>query len=109
MTPPEDTEVEPRADAARAKVETTRAPRGRGERGPIRIAINADWCKGCTICVSVCPRDVLAIDPAEWTGSFSVIIAKPERCTACRNCELLCPDLAIEVLMDDDPRRESRP
>ena len=66
-----------------------------------RIVINADWCKGCYICVSVCPRDVLAIDQGAWTGSFHpVIVAQAERCTVCRNCELLCPDLAIEVLSE---------
>jgi 2-oxoglutarate ferredoxin oxidoreductase subunit delta len=70
-------------------------------RTPLRIVINAVWCKGCYICVSVCPRDVLAIDQGAWTGSFHpVIVAQAERCTVCRNCELLCPDLAIEVLSE---------
>ena len=81
--------------------EPTPRTRARAERGPVRIVISPDWCKGCYICVSVCPRDVLAIDQSEWTGSFHpVVVAQPERCTVCRNCELLCPDLAIEVLAE---------
>ena len=73
----------------------------REECGPVRIVINPDWCKGCYICVGVCPRDVLSIDQTAWTGSFHpVVVVQPERCTVCRNCELLCPDLAIEVLAD---------
>jgi len=66
-----------------------------------RIEINRAWCKGCYICVSVCPRDVLDIDQTQWTGSFHpVYVRQIERCTACRNCELFCPDLAIEVKED---------
>jgi len=82
--------------------------RGRVERAAAkcpsarRIIINRDWCKGCGICVSVCPRDVLAIDQTAWTGGFHpVIVVRPERCTVCRICELLCPDLAIEVFADE--------
>ena len=62
------------------------------------IAINQAWCKGCYICVSVCPRDVLDIDREAWIHNHHpVLVRHPERCTACRNCELLCPDLAIAV------------
>ena len=67
-----------------------------------RVVVNASWCKGCYLCVSVCPREVLAIDSERWNGSFHAIYARqPERCTACRNCELFCPDLAIEVIEDE--------
>jgi 2-oxoglutarate ferredoxin oxidoreductase subunit delta len=62
------------------------------------ISINQNWCKGCYLCVSVCPRDVLEIDGARWIQSHHpVVVRRADRCTACRNCELLCPDLAIAV------------
>lgn len=65
------------------------------------IIIHQAWCKGCYLCVSVCPRDVLDIDTAAWSGNHHpVIVRQIERCTACRNCELLCPDLAVEVKED---------
>ena len=68
-------------------------------RGALHIEINRAWCKGCLICVSACPRQVLGVDNTQWTGSFHpVYVAQLERCTVCRNCELLCPDLAIEVI-----------
>ena len=69
--------------------------------GNIRVEINRDWCKGCQICVSVCPRQVLYVDVQQWTAGFHPIgVRQVERCTACRNCELLCPDLAMEVIED---------
>lgn len=62
------------------------------------IAINRDWCKGCTICVEVCPHQVLEVDQESFDHGFHpVVAARPEDCTVCRQCELLCPDLAITV------------
>jgi 2-oxoglutarate ferredoxin oxidoreductase subunit delta len=56
------------------------------------ILINRDWCKGCNICVALCPTQVLALDEHEKATVIAL-----ERCTLCRSCELHCPDLAIEV------------
>jgi 2-oxoglutarate ferredoxin oxidoreductase subunit delta len=56
------------------------------------ILINRDWCKGCNICVALCPTQVLALDEQERATVIAL-----ERCTLCRSCELHCPDLAIEV------------
>jgi len=67
-----------------------------------RIEINPAWCKGCALCVSFCPREVLGIDQSRWVGGVHpVYVRQLERCTVCRNCELLCPDLAIEVIEDE--------
>ena len=57
--------------------------------GPIKI--NEVWCKGCEICVDVCPRDVLEMK------DFVAVVKDEERCTFCQLCELLCPDFAIVV------------
>jgi len=62
------------------------------------IEINPNWCKGCYICVDVCPRKVLEIDQATFQkGRHPVLVARLEDCSVCRQCELLCPDLAITV------------
>lgn len=50
-------------------------------------------CTGCGICVEVCVMDVLRVDP--MTGR--AYIAYPEDCQLCYQCELECPDGAIEV------------
>jgi indolepyruvate ferredoxin oxidoreductase beta subunit len=59
----------------------------------IELKIEAAWCKGCDICVKLCPERCLALDPATQVA----VLAKPEACTGCRICEWLCPDFAIEV------------
>ena len=58
----------------------------------VKLDINAAWCKGCDICVKLCPERCLALNDhqvAELTAQ--------EACTGCRVCEWLCPDFAIEV------------
>lgn len=60
------------------------------------LTINRDWCKGCSICVSFCPKKVLELDSME-----KAIAARPEECICCSLCELRCPDLAIEVRTEE--------
>ncbi|MFH0823548.1 MAG: ferredoxin family protein [Pseudomonadota bacterium] len=68
-----------------------------GGRVSPRISLFPAWCKRCGNCVEFCPRHVLASD--EWGYPF---VARPERCTGCRLCEMLCPDFAIGMGGPDD-------
>ena len=65
-------------------------------RGGIpRVDIRRDWCKGCNICVSVCPERVLSMDRQEIA-----VASNPDRCTGCGLCVRLCPDFAVDVWLD---------
>ena len=55
-------------------------------------------CKGCGLCVSVCPKEVLAMsDITNAKGYFTVHQTHPENCVRCSVCCLMCPDVAIEI------------
>jgi 2-oxoglutarate ferredoxin oxidoreductase subunit delta len=64
-----------------------------------KIVIDQGLCKGCMLCVNVCPQHLIEVSeklneegyqPAEFNDSEG-------RCTACKLCALICPDVAIEV------------
>jgi len=60
------------------------------------IVINEEWCKGCEICVSFCPKKVFAME----RGIAKVIDA--DACTGCQLCEIYCPDFAVKVTRIND-------
>jgi 2-oxoglutarate ferredoxin oxidoreductase subunit delta len=57
-----------------------------------RVIVFGKWCKECGLCVAFCPRGVLG-----RAEDGSTIVVNPDECTACRWCELHCPDFAITV------------
>ena len=61
--------------------------------GEFELRITQEWCKGCDICVKMCPERCLALDAAN-----RVVLTDADRCTGCRICEWLCPDFAIDVI-----------
>lgn len=68
-----------------------------------QIIIDARLCKGCHICISVCPHNVLKkSDDVDDRGYYLPVVANPEACTVCRLCELECPDFAISVEEEQD-------
>ncbi len=60
--------------------------------GKNKVIVNKDYCKGCGICVSVCPVKILKIGE-----DFKVEVENEEKCIGCGMCELYCPDFAIIV------------
>ena len=63
-----------------------------------KIIINPHFCKGCHICVFVCPHGVLEVsDEVDNRGFFLPKVINLDACTVCKLCELQCPDFAISV------------
>jgi indolepyruvate ferredoxin oxidoreductase beta subunit len=56
------------------------------------IELRDSWCKGCEICVQVCPQVCLRMNERNRAE-----VVKAEACIRCILCEWLCPDLAINV------------
>ncbi len=63
------------------------------------VEISQEVCKGCGLCVVNCPVKCLEINTKD-TNSFGLHYAVqtlPEKCIACQNCAVMCPDAAITV------------
>ena len=69
-------------------------------KAPPLIDIRLDWCKGCGICIGICPRNVFTA-----TSDRCPEIVDGARCTRCLLCELICPDFAIQVEREEQGNR----
>ena len=64
-----------------------------------KLVIKEDLCKGCGLCVSVCPKNVLELDMniINTKGYSPSSAVRPDECIACGNCAITCPDSVISV------------
>ncbi|MFZ7126929.1 MAG: 4Fe-4S dicluster domain-containing protein [Desulfobacterales bacterium] len=68
-----------------------------------RHHIDAERCKGCSLCVSVCPKNVLEISKdLNAKGYYPAYQARPEDCIYCAICCVMCPDVAIAITETKD-------
>ena len=64
----------------------------------VPVVVNDDLCiadKGCTVCVDVCPLDVLRI--VEKDDGKKTAYMKYDECWYCMPCETDCPTDAVTV------------
>ncbi len=62
------------------------------------VSIDRNRCKGCELCISVCPRQVLELsEEINPRGYHFTRVANPSNCIGCSNCSDMCPDTAIEL------------
>ncbi|MDR0485443.1 MAG: 4Fe-4S binding protein [Elusimicrobiota bacterium] len=62
------------------------------------IKINSQKCKGCGLCINVCPKKVLSFSKGFNKAGYHP--AEPEKadiCISCGFCYQICPDTCIEV------------
>lgn len=62
------------------------------------VTIDKNHCKGCELCVKVCPQQILSMSKdITVRGYFYARVHDPSRCIGCKLCAVMCPDVAIEV------------
>ncbi|MCQ1538906.1 4Fe-4S dicluster domain-containing protein [Methanocalculus taiwanensis] len=76
----------------------------------MKLVIDDTRCKGCNLCVMVCPYHIFQEGrTSNRRGIFVPELDRPERCTNCRLqplyqrrlcgvCQMICPDQAISWL-----------
>jgi 2-oxoglutarate ferredoxin oxidoreductase subunit delta len=66
-----------------------------------KIVIDTERCKGCGLCITVCPKNSIVISQESNQGGYFPAEAKNAGCTACAQCAVICPEAAIEVYRQD--------
>jgi 2-oxoglutarate ferredoxin oxidoreductase subunit delta len=63
------------------------------------LAIASDRCKGCGLCVAVCPKHVLELTDSivNDLGYHAVRLTDAAACTSCALCARICPDAVFAV------------
>jgi 2-oxoglutarate ferredoxin oxidoreductase subunit delta len=60
------------------------------------VAIDTEACKGCELCIPVCPPKVLEMSVEVNAKGYRFPLLLPG-CTGCELCAKVCPDYCIDV------------
>lgn len=64
----------------------------------MNIVIDEKYCKGCALCLHFCKKKVFEISKKTNSKGYSLpCVVIPEKCSACKTCERICPEFAITV------------
>lgn len=65
-----------------------------------KIIIDAERCKGCRLCVDVCPKGSIGISKRSNKNGYFPAEITNSHCTGCAMCAIICPETIIEVYRD---------
>lgn len=64
-----------------------------------KVSFRQDRCKGCGLCVSVCPKKIVSLDMETLNdkGYHPAAVSDMSQCIACTFCATICPDCVITI------------
>jgi len=64
-----------------------------------KVTFDTDRCKGCELCISVCPAKIITFDETQSNakGYYPATVREMDKCIGCAFCALICPDVVITV------------
>ena len=66
-----------------------------------KVVIQREKCKGCGLCISVCPKKILQFENGfNSKGHHPSSCTDMQQCIGCTQCAQICPDIAIEIFAE---------
>jgi len=64
-----------------------------------KVTFKEELCKGCKLCVSVCPKKIIEMNAEKLNlkGFHPAAVKEMDKCIGCAFCATICPDCVIEV------------
>jgi 2-oxoglutarate ferredoxin oxidoreductase subunit delta len=64
-----------------------------------KVTFREDRCKGCKLCVEVCPKKIIMLskDRLNEKGYSPAEVLEMDKCIGCAFCATMCPDCVITV------------
>lgn len=64
-----------------------------------KVKFHENLCKGCGLCISVCPTKIISLDEDKINekGYHPATVKEMDKCIGCASCALMCPDVVITV------------
>ena len=69
--------------------------------------IDRERCKGCALCVGVCPKQLLRIEKGHNARGYRPVELADSagQCTGCGVCAVICPDVVFSVYREGRVQR----
>ena len=67
------------------------------EKDMAKAKANTELCKGCRLCVGVCPRKAIVPLTTVNKKGYEIIRVDEDLCIGCGMCAKMCPDYVFTV------------
>jgi len=68
-----------------------------------KVTISAKYCKGCQLCIGVCPKKALRMSGKLSEAGLEIVEWDENAgCTGCLLCAAVCPDAAITIEVEEE-------
>lgn len=64
-----------------------------------KVTVDDTRCKGCGLCISACPKDIMKLDENKINskGYNPAACVDMDACIGCAFCATMCPEVCIKV------------
>jgi len=73
-----------------------------------QIKVLKEFCKGCELCVGICPRHSMVLSRNVTKNGFHFPESNRKLCSGCGQCAIICPEAAIEVFVINEKTEKKK-